>query len=233
MISILPVRGLPQIRPGDDIADLFIEACKDNDIRPSDWDVLVVTQKIVSKAEGRLVTFDPKEGHKPLVEQESKRILRRRGDLIISETNHGFVCANAGIDLSNVEEGQAALLPLDSDRSAKRIQSSLEHKYGMTTGVIISDTFGRPWRRGVTDVAIGSAGIKPIIDLRGTTDSLGRELQVTEVAVADELAAAAELVMGKAENVPIAIVRGAEKSWFGEGSVSDSLVRNSSEDLFR
>ena len=124
-------------------------------------------------------------------------------------------------------------MPLDSDRSAKRIQSSLKHKYGMTTGVIISDTFGRPWRRGVTDVAIGSAGIKPIIDLRGTTDSLGRELQVTEVAVADELAAAAELVMGKSTGVPIAIVRGVDSEWFGDGSVQDDLLRKPNEDLFR
>jgi coenzyme F420-0:L-glutamate ligase/coenzyme F420-1:gamma-L-glutamate ligase len=168
-----------------------------------------------------------------LVEQESVRILRRRGDLIISETKHGFVCANAGIDLSNVEEGQAALLPVDSDRSARRIQAGLEHKYGVKVAVIVSDTFGRPWRRGVTDVAIGSAGLRPVVDLRGTNDALGRELQVTEVAVVDEIAAAAELVMGKAEAIPVAIVRGVDPSWFGEGNVHEDLVRRPDEDLFR
>jgi coenzyme F420-0:L-glutamate ligase / coenzyme F420-1:gamma-L-glutamate ligase len=233
MISILPIPGLPEIKPGDDLAALIMESCCTAAIDLIDGDVLVVTQKIVSKAENRLVAIDPEVGHKPLVEQESVRILRRRGDLIISETKHGFVCANAGIDLSNVAEGQAALLPVDSDRSARRIQAGLEHKHGVKVAVIVSDTFGRPWRRGVTDVAIGSAGLRPVVDLRGTTDALGRELQVTEVAIADEIAAAAELVMGKAEAIPVAIVRGVEPSWFGEGSVHDDLLRQPDEDLFR
>ena len=149
MISLLPLPGLPEIKPGDDLAGLIAAACQSAEIPLVDGDVLVVTQKIVSKAENRLVPIDPAVGHKPLVEQESVRILRRRGDLIISETKHGFVCANAGIDLSNVEEGQAALLPVDSDRSARRIQAGLEHKYGVKVAVIVSDTFGRPWRRGV------------------------------------------------------------------------------------
>ena len=233
MISILPLPGLPEIKPGDDLAGLIAAACQSAEIPLVDGDVLVVTQKIVSKAENRLVPIDPTVGHKPLVEQESVRILRRRGDLIISETKHGFVCANAGIDLSNVAEGQAALLPVDSDRSARRIQAGLEHKYGVKVAVIVSDTFGRPWRRGVTDVAIGSAGLRPVVDLRGTTDALGRELQVTEVAVADEIAAAAELVMGKAEAIPVAIVRGVDPTWFGEGNVHEDLVRRPDEDLFR
>jgi len=233
MISLLPLPGLPEIKPGDDLAGLIAAACQSAEIPLVDGDVLVVTQKIVSKAENRLVPIDPAVGHKPLVEQESVRILRRRGDLIISETKHGFVCANAGIDLSNVEEGQAALLPVDSDRSARRIQAGLEHKYGVKVAVIVSDTFGRPWRRGVTDVAIGSAGLRPVVDLRGTNDALGRELQVTEVAVADEIAAAAELVMGKAEAIPVAIVRGVDPTWFGEGSVHDDLIRRPDEDLFR
>jgi coenzyme F420-0:L-glutamate ligase/coenzyme F420-1:gamma-L-glutamate ligase len=233
MISLLPLPGLPEIKPGDDLAGLIAAACQSAEIPLVDGDVLVVTQKIVSKAENRLVPIDPMVGHKPLVEQESVRILRRRGDLIISETKHGFVCANAGIDLSNVEQGQAALLPVDSDRSARRIQAGLEHKYGVKVAVIVSDTFGRPWRRGVTDVAIGSAGLRPVVDLRGTTDALGRELQVTEVAVADEIAAAAELVMGKAEAIPVAIVRGVDPTWFGEGSVHDDLIRRPDEDLFR
>jgi len=198
-----------------------------------DGDVLVVTQKVVSKAEDRLVDVDPELGHKPLVERESVRVLRRRGDLVISQTEHGFVCANEGIDLSNVEEGRAALLPVDSDRSARRIRDALRHRFGVDVAVVVSDTFGRPWRRGVTDVAIGCAGLRPVVDLRGTTDALGRELQVTEVAVVDEIASAAELVMGKAEGVPVAIVRGVDPSWLGDGSVVDDVVRDPADDLFR
>ena len=188
----------------------------------------------MSKAENRLVEIDPEIGHKPIVEQESVRVVRRRGDLIISETEHGFVCANAGIDLSNVESGQAALLPKFPDKSAKRIHDSLLHKHGVRVAVIISDTFGRPWRRGVTDVAIGCFGLSPIIDLRGTQDALGRELQVTEVALVDELAAAAELVMGKAEAIPVAVIRGVNPEWLGDkkGVVSE-IVRSPEEDLFR
>ena len=233
MINIFPVSGLPQIHPGDDLPEMIFECCDESDAGLINGDVLVVTQKIISKAEGRLVQIDPEKGHKPLVEEEAVRILRRRGDLIISETKHGFVCANAGIDLSNVEAGQAALLPVDSDKSARRIRDALSHRYELNVAVIISDTFGRPWRRGVTDVAIGSAGLSPVVDLRGTTDALGRELQVTEVAVADELAAAAELVMGKSAGVPVAIVRGVNPEWFGDGTVQEDLLRKPNEDLFR
>ena len=227
-IRILAVRGLPEVTPGDDLAEMIAGVTE-----LADGDVVVVTQKVVSKAEGRLVDLDPEVGHKPLVEAESVRVLRRRGDLVISETTHGFVCANAGVDLSNVAEGTAALLPVAPDRSARRIRDALRHQIGVEVAVVVSDTFGRPWRRGVTDVAIGCSGLKPVIDLRGTTDALGRELQVTEVAIVDELAAAAELVMGKAENVPVAIVRGVDPSWFGEGGVVDDVVREPSEDLFR
>ena len=227
-IRILPVRGLPEVAKGDDLAEMIARVTE-----LADGDVVVVTQKVVSKAEGRLVDLDPEVGHKPLVEAESVRVLRRRGDLVISETAHGFVCANAGGDLSNVAEGTAALLPVAPDRSARRIRDALRHHVGVKVAVVVSDTFGRPWRRGVTDVAIGCSGLKPIIDLRGTSDALGRELQVTEVAIVDELAAAAELVMGKAENVPVAVVRGVDPSWFGEGGVVDDVVRDHSEDLFR
>jgi len=201
----------------------------------ADGDVVVVTQKIVSKAENQLVAIDPTDplSHKPLVEAESVRILRRRGDLIISETKHGFVCANAGIDLSNVESGFAALLPEDSDRSARRIRDGIRGKAGLDVAVIISDTFGRTWRRGVTDVAIGSAGIAAVLDLRGTPDALGREMQVTEVAVVDEIACAAELVMGKSSGIPVAVVRGVDRSWFRDGSVHDEIVRHPNDDLFR
>ena len=227
-IEVLAVAGLPEVCPGDDLAALIAGAAN-----LTDGDVVVVTQKVVSKAEDRLVDIDPEVGHRPLVERESVRILRRRGDLMIAETEHGFVCANAGVDLSNVEAGKAALLPVDSDRSARRIRDALAHRFSVDVAVVVSDTFGRPWRRGVTDVAIGCAGLRPVVDLRGTTDALGRELQVTEVAVVDEIAAAAELVMGKAAGVPVAVVRGIDPGWFGDGSVINDVVRSPDEDLFR
>ncbi|MHB8467791.1 MAG: coenzyme F420-0:L-glutamate ligase [Acidimicrobiales bacterium] len=230
-IELLPVAGIGEVRPGDVIAELVLAT----DVDLHDGDVVVVTQKIVSKAEDRLVEIDPDDplSHKALVEAEAVRVLRRRGDLIVTETRHGFVCANAGVDLSNVARGQAALLPLDSDRSARRIRDGLRALGGVTVGVIISDTFGRAWRRGVVDVAIGVAGIAGIVDLRGTQDALGRTLMVTELCIADEIASAAELVMGKSIGVPVAIVRGIDASWLREGSVHDEIVRPPGEDLFR
>jgi coenzyme F420-0:L-glutamate ligase / coenzyme F420-1:gamma-L-glutamate ligase len=229
-IEILPVAGLPEVQPGDNLADLLIERAA-----LEDGDVVVVTQKVVSKAENRLVPIDPEDpvAHKALVERESVRVLRRRGDLIISETSQGFVCANAGVDLSNVERGVAALLPVDADRSARRIRDAIRARAGVSVAVVVSDTFGRPWRRGLTDVAIGCAGIAAVVDLRGATDAHGRELLVTEVAVADEIAAAAELVMGKADGIPVAIVRGVNPGWLREGSVRAEIVRPYGEDLFR
>jgi coenzyme F420-0:L-glutamate ligase/coenzyme F420-1:gamma-L-glutamate ligase len=229
-ISLVPVEGFGEIHPGDDLAEMIAR------LAPLEaGDVVVVTQKVVSKAEGRLVEVDPEDplSHKPLVESESVRVLRRRGNLIMTETRHGFVCANAGIDLSNVERGWAALLPVDPDKSARWIRDGLRFRTGLELGVIISDTFGRAWRRGVTDVAIGCAGVAGVVDLRGSTDALGRELAVTEVCVADELAAAAELVMGKATGIPVAIVRGVDPSWRREGSVKEEVVRPYQEDLFR
>lgn len=229
-LEIFGVEGLPEIEAGNDLAGMISEAA---DL--SDGDVVVVTQKIVSKAENAMVTVDPDDplSHKPVVEQESVRVLRRRGDLVISETKHGFVCANAGVDRSNVDSNQAALLPDDPDRSARRIRDGIKARSGVEVGVIVSDTFGRPWRRGVADVAIGVAGVRPILDLRGTPDAMGRELQVTEVAIVDELAAAAELVMGKAENIPVAVIRGIDPAWLGPGSIRADLVRPPGEDLFR
>lgn len=229
-LEIIPIEGLPEISPGDDLIEIIGQ-----DGQVISGDILVITQKIVSKAENQIVKVDPDDplSHKPLVEEESVRILRRRGDLIISETKHGFVCANAGIDLSNVERGQAALLPEDSDRSARRIRDGLKGKFNLDVGVIISDTFGRPWRRGLTDVAIGSSGVLPILDLRGSPDAFGREMQVTEVALVDELSSAAELVMGKSSGIPVAIIRGADESWFGLGSVKDQIIRDPKDDLFR
>ena len=229
-LEIFGVHGIGEITRGADLAALIAEA---TELRTND--VIVVTQKVVSKAEGAMVEVDPENplSHKPIVERESVRILRRRGELIISETKHGFVCANAGIDLSNVDRGWAALLPDDPDRSARRIRDGLRHRFGVEVAVIVSDTFGRPWRRGVTDVAIGSAGILPILDLRGTHDSYGRELAVTEVAIVDELAAAAELVMGKSTGIPVAVIRGVDPEWFGPGGVLDEIVRSPQDDLFR
>lgn len=235
-LTVFGLDGIPEVTVGADLAGLIAEAALlGNDTELADGDVVVVTQKIVSKAEDRLVPVDPDDplSHKPLVERESVRILRRRGDLIISETAHGFVCANAGIDLSNVERGYAALLPVDSDRSARRIRDGLRHRAGVEVAVIVSDTFGRTWRRGVTDVAIGCAGVAGVVDLRGTPDALGREMQVTEVAVVDEIAAAAELVMGKSTGIPVAVVRGVDPSWLRDGSVRDEIVRSPRDDLFR
>lgn len=229
-LSIIPVTGIPEVRPGDELADLIAAA-----VGLADGDVVVVTQKVVSKAEGRLVEVDPDDpvSHKELVRREAVRVLRRRGDLLVTETRHGFVCANSGVDLSNVERGWAALLPVDSDRSARRIRDALKARAGVQVAVVVSDTFGRTWRRGLTDVAIGTAGIAAVVDLRGTADALGRELAVTEVCVADEIAGAAELVMGKSSGVPVAVVRGIDRSWLRESSVREEIVRPYGEDLFR
>jgi len=229
-IEILPVDGIAEVVPGDVVAELVAAR-----FRLVDADVVVVTQKIVSKAEGRLVELDPTDAgaRERLIEDESVRVLRRRGDALITETRHGFVCASAGVDESNVDRGWVALLPVDADRSARRIRDGLRARAGVEVAVVVSDTFGRPWRRGVADVAIGCAGIAAVVDLRGTTDSAGRVLSVTEVAVADEIAAAAELVMGKAAGVPVAVVRGVDPAWLRESSVSDEIVRRHGEDLFR
>lgn len=225
---------MPEIRPGDDLAGLIMDACQ-TELGLEDGDVLVVSQKVVSKAEGKLVRVDPNDplSHKPLVLEESARVIRRRGDLIISETKHGYVCANAGIDRSNVEPDIAALLPDDSDRSARRLRDAIQGRLGVNTAIIVADTFGRPWRRGITDIALGCAGIKAILDLRGTDDAVGRELHVTEVCIVDELAGAAELVRGKATGIAVAVIRGVDPDWFGPGSVVGDVVRSPVEDLFR
>ena len=237
-LCVLPVAGIGEVIPGTDLVALVAGALAPS--RPDghklrDGDVVVVTQKIVSKAEGRLVPLDHADtaAKLALVSEESVRVLRRRGDLVISETRHGFVCANAGVDLSNVAEGTAALLPEDPDRSARRIRAGLGRALGVDVGVVISDTFGRTWRRGVIDVAIGCAGVAAVLDLKGTPDAGGRELQATEICVADELAAAAELVMGKDRSIPVAIVRGVPGKWLRDGSVAAEVIRPPEEDLFR
>ncbi len=234
-ITAWGVTGIGEIEPGQQLGDIIADACRTEPNGPLlDNDVLIVTQKIVSKAEGRLVEIDPDDplSHKQLVEDEARRVVRRRGDLIITETSHGFICANSGIDLSNVQRGYAALLPLDSDRSARRIRDIVRAKLGVDVGVIVSDTFGRPWRKGLTDVAIGVAGIAAVVDLRGTEDALGRIMQVTEVCVADELASTGELVMGKSTGIPVAVIRGADPAWFRDANIQE-IVRPPQEDLFR
>jgi coenzyme F420-0:L-glutamate ligase / coenzyme F420-1:gamma-L-glutamate ligase len=229
-LTVFPVTGLGEIGRGDDLAAIIAAH-----VELVDGDVVVVTQKIVSKAEGAMVRVDGDDPADRLrvIESQSVRVLRHRGDLVISETRHGFICANAGVDLSNVERGWAALLPEDSDRSARRIRDGLRATTGCAVAVVVSDTFGRPWRKGVVDVAIGCAGLAAVVDLRGTADAMGRDLVATEVCVADEVASAAELVMGKAASVPVAVVRGIDGGWLRRGSVSEEILRPPAEDLFR
>lgn len=227
MIEIVPVIGVPEVHPGDDLSALILAAAGPDAFR--DGDVLVVTQKVVSKSEGRLAPAAQKEA---AVQGETKRVLRRApGGMLISETKHGFVCANAGVDESNVEDGLIALLPLDADASARRVRSKVMHETGRDIGVVVSDTFGRAWRLGQTDVAIGVAGIDPFMDHRGSKDVQGRTLNATRICVADEIAGAAEMVMGKADSVCAAIVRGARVR-FTRGAASE-IVRRPGEDMFR
>jgi coenzyme F420-0:L-glutamate ligase/coenzyme F420-1:gamma-L-glutamate ligase len=231
-LTVHPLTGIGDVSDGDDVATLLIPPLRE--LGPIDGDVVVVTHKIVSKAEGavRRIEGDEEAFKRLLVESEAVSIVRRRGDLIIAETKHGFVCANAGVDRSNASPGTMILLPEDPDRSAHRIRMRLQQAFGVSLGVIISDTFGRPWRRGLTDIAIGLSGVPAIADLRGTLDWSGRELEVTEIAVADEVAAAADLVMGKSSGIPAALVRGLEFPPGAEGRSRD-LVRPVDEDLFR
>ena len=240
MIQVLPVEGLPEIREGDDLAALIAERAE-----PADGDVLVVAQKAVSKSEGRVVRLadvepsdDARElaaGEDPrrlqVILDEAVRLVRTRPPLVIAETRHGFVCASAGVDSSNAPEAETVvLLPEDPDASAQRLRDGLRELTGSEIGVILSDSFGRAWRQGTTGVAIGLAGIRPLLDLTGVRDSAGYELHATVIAVADELAGAAELVMGKTDGVPAAIVRGYDAR--GDGSARD-LVIPAERDLFR
>ena len=229
VVEIFPVPGLPDIEPGDDLSALLVKALAPLD--PRDGDILVVTHKVVSKAEGAIAPAATEEDYRNVVASEATSIVRRRGDMVIAVTRHGFVCANAGVDRSNVTGDRVVLLPRDPDRSAHRIRTRLHRDLGVDLAVVISDTFGRAWRTGVVDVAIGISGIRPILDLKGTTDMHGRMLEVTEVAIADEVAAAAELAMGKATGIAAALVRGVAFEP-GVGRASE-LVRNPAEDMFR
>lgn len=245
-LRLLPLFGLPEITPGCDLAALIAGAARAEGI-PLANRIVVVCQKIVSKAEGRLALLADVEpsalareigaehGRDPrqveVVLRESRRIVRRGRGVLITETHHGFVCANAGVDLSNAPGPDVAvLLPVDPDASARRLADALSTPEGPTP-VVISDTFGRPWREGLVDVALGSAGLAPIRDDRGTLDRAGRELQVTQPATADQLAAAAGLLMWKSAGVPVVVVEGFPIE--GDGSVRERLLRDASTDLFR
>jgi coenzyme F420-0:L-glutamate ligase/coenzyme F420-1:gamma-L-glutamate ligase len=239
-VTIWPVEGLPEIREGDDLGALIAGRAE-----LQDGDVLVVAQKAVSKAEGRIVRLAEIEAsaearelaadHDPrqleVILREAARLVRTRPPLVIAETRHGFVCASAGVDASNAPEpGMVVLLPEDPDASAARIRERVSDLTGAEVGVIVSDSFGRAWRQGTTDVAIGVAGVRPLLDLKGLRDATGYELHATVIAVADELAGAAELVMGKTAGVPAAVIRGVDV--LGEGSARE-LVMPPDRDLFR
>ena len=226
-IRILPLPGVPEIRPGDDLGALLGDAVERAG-GLEEGDVVVVAQKAASKAEGRV---EHAEDYLAVVLREARRVRRRRDELVIAETEHGFVCANAGVDRSNAPgEGWVVLLPRDPDASAARLREALAARFGVAPAVIVTDSFGRPWRQGTADVAVGVAGMLPLLDLRGTLDDRGYELHATVVAVADEVASAAELAMGQAGEVPAAIVRGYRVP-AGEGSARD-VVMPPERDLF-
>ena len=248
-ITIIGLPGLPEVHAGDDLPALIVAAARDNNVAIEDGDVLVVTQKIVSKAEGRIVDLatvtpspfaesyarefekDPRQIE--VVLGETKRIVRQQHGVMICETYHGFICANAGVDASNVEKtGTVCLLPVDPDASVRSIRDAIKAQLGVTVAVIMSDTFGRPWREGHVNFAIGIAGIAPVIDYAGQLDPAGYELRVTQMAVVDELAAAAELVHGKLDRVPVAIVRGATYTT-SEDATTSQLIRPAEKDMFR
>jgi len=248
LIQILGISKMPLVNPGDNIGDQLVQAAKEESIQIQANDILVIAQKIVSKAEGKVLDLssvhpselaktiaktsakDPR--HVEVILRESTSIVRMRGAHLIVETPHGFVCANAGVDRSNVGKNDSVvLLPVDPDKSAKMIRQRIMELTGVEVGVIISDTFGRAWRNGQVNVAIGVDGLNPIVDYRGSQDMFGNQLSVTQIAIADELASAAELVMRKSDRIPVAIIRGVE--YVKETGSIKSLIRPREEDLFR
>ena len=248
-IRVIGVEGMPEAEAGDDLAAQIIDACQNQGTRIDAGDVLVVTQKIVSKAEGRVVAISSvepsplalaiSEGHRrdprhtELILRESKRIVRMDGGVIISETHHGFNCANAGIDASNIPGKETvALLPVDPDASARRIVQAIQQRLDVDVAVIISDTFGRPWRNGALNVAIGVAGLNPMLSYVGQEDPFGNLMYTTVIAVADELAATAELVTGKLLGIPVALIKGYEYEPKADAS-HEALIRSPEKDLFR
>jgi coenzyme F420-0:L-glutamate ligase/coenzyme F420-1:gamma-L-glutamate ligase len=246
-LHVSAVQGIPDVERGDDVAALIGDAVAREGRRVESGDVFVIAQKVISKAEGAIVWLDDVAPSRmatqwaadhgrdarvvEVILRESRRIVRMDQGILITETHHGFVCANAGVDASNVPPGFVTVLPRDPDASAEGLRVALSATFGRPIAIIVSDTFGRPWREGVVNVALGVAGLRPLMDLRGTVDAYGRPLVSTLVAVADELAGAAELVTRKSANTPVAIVRGAG-DWIGEGA-GRMLVRESSRDLFR
>ena len=228
-ITIIPIKNLPEFSHKHDLADELIRGFENNNIILDNNDVIVVTQKIVSKAENRLIDNNL-ENIDELIEKESLEILRKRGDTIIARTKHGFVCANAGIDKSNIKKGFVLLLPEDPDKTARDIKKKIEYNINKKVSVIISDTFGRAWRKGQTNVAIGSSGIEPLESYVGERDSFDNELFATEIAIIDELAGAAELVMKKSDNIPVAILRGVNYKSSDLGV--RELIRKEDEDFF-
>lgn len=248
MLQVIPVRVSGNVRPNDNLGVVILAAVQENHLEIQDADVLVVAHKIVSKAEGRLVNLSDvkpsprakkmakEHGKDPrvmeLILKESAKILRAKNGIIVSETKHGFVCANAGVDQSNVQGDTALILPVDPDKSARLLMSAIKKKTGKEIAVVITDTFGRPFREGQTNVAIGVAGISPVKSYIGLRDMYGRKLRVSEIAIADEIASAAELVMGKSQGVPVAIIRGYGFDKAAKSSAK-SLQRSRAQDLFR
>ncbi|HIQ29147.1 MAG TPA: coenzyme F420-0:L-glutamate ligase [Candidatus Caldiarchaeum subterraneum] len=248
MIKIIPIRGIPEVKYGDDVGEIIINACRREGIELQDNDIIVVSQVIVSKAEGNVVNLDDiivskhaeqlaaltgkDPRHVEVILRSSRKIVKVKGGVIITETKHGLVCANAGVDLSNVGEGKAALLPEDPDKSARQIRNRIRDLTGLDVAVIICDTHGRPFRRGTINIAIGCSGLEPLWDRRGEKDLYGRELRSKVTCVADELASAAELVIGQAdEGTPAAVIRGYRYER-GEKPARE-IIRPEEEDMFR
>lgn len=246
-VEIIPLTGMPEIVPGDDLASVIIEAVARRSLSIENGDIFVVAQKIVSKSQGKIVELDSIAPSKralrwavkhekdarviELALRQAKRVVRMEKGVLIAETHHGFICANAGVDTSNTARGTAVLLPEDPDRSARRLKAKLAKYFGVSVAVLISDTFGRPWREGLVNIALGVAGIDALMDYRGKRDASGKALQATIIAVADELASAAELVMGKSNAIPVAVIRGvALPQHLGSGH---DLIRPVERDLFR
>lgn len=228
-ITIIPIKNFPEITEGDDLIELLINCLENSTISIEENDIIVITQKIVSKSESRLrnledVTFEE------LLAAESTEIIRKRGDLVIARTKHGFICANAGIDKSNIENGHALLLPIDPDKSASKYREQIQARLQKKVAVIISDTFGRPWRVGQVNFAIGSSGIEPLVSYIGSSDTFENELNATEIAIIDEIASSAELVMEKTLNIPIAILRGV--NYRDSKNNAKDLIRKKDEDFF-
>ena len=228
-ITIIPIKNFPEITEGDDLIELLINCLENSTISIEENDIIVITQKIVSKSESRLrnledVTFEE------LLAAESTEIIRKRGDLVIARTKHGFICANAGIDKSNIKNGHALLLPIDPDKSASKYREQIYARLQKKVAVIISDTFGRPWRVGQVNFAIGSSGIEPLVSYIGSSDTFENELNATEIAIIDEIASSAELVMEKTLNIPIAILRGV--NYRDSNNNAKDLIRKKDEDFF-